>query len=348
MSLDSHHDGMTRRDFLRATAASTAGLAFLNWPIKKTEAVEKYPHWGEVVVVRDDAATEGANVEGKVVRSMLDEAVRVLTDGRGWPSLFPSVKPEDTVGIKVNTVARWMTTHWELVEAMVENLVGMGFQAKNIIVWDTTWSTINAPLYTINKDPSRLRVMGTDQLKDPYDRERPLDLQGETAYLSRFLTQATHLINAPILKEHFEAGVTFALKNHVGSVDNAPKLFHEPPEKGNFIHSLLGRGRPREERIALINSVPDIQKKTRLIVGDALFGIYEKGPTGNPQFTYNGLIVGTDPVATDHQAWVIINEERVKRGKASMKPQHVEYAAGLALGAPIPEIKPISVSRSKK
>ena len=348
MSFFAHQDGMSRRDFLKATAATTAGLAILNWPAKKTEAVEKYPHWGEVVVIRDGAATEGANVDGRVVRSMLDEAVQALTEGRGWPSLFPSVTPEDTVGIKVNTVARWMTTHWELVEAMVERLVGIGFQAKNIIVWDTTWSTMNAPNYSLTKDTSRLRVMGTDQLKEPYDKDRPVDLQGDTAYLSRLLTQATHLINAPILKEHFETGVTFALKNHVGSVDNAPKLFHGPPEKGNFIHRLLGRGRPRQERIALINSVADVQKKTRLIVGDALFGIYEKGPTGNPQFTHNGLIVGTDPVATDYQAWSVIDEERAKREKPSMKPQHVEYAARLGLGAPLDEIRTIPVDRKKK
>jgi len=67
------------------------------------------------------------------------------------------------------------------------------------------------------------------------------------------------------------------------STQFAPKKFHGPPEKGNFIHKLLGKGRPRQERIALINSLADIQKKTRLIVGDALLGIYEKGPTGSPQ-----------------------------------------------------------------
>jgi len=166
-------------------------------------------------VVRDGAATDGPNVDGKAVRSMLKDAVQRLTDGRGWPSLFPSVTPEDTVGIKVNTVARWMTTHWELVEAMVERLVGIGFQAKNIIVWDTTWSTMNAPNYSFTKDTSRLRVMGTDQLKEPYDKDRPVDLQGDAAYLSRLLTQTTHLINVPILKEHFEAGVTFALKTGI-------------------------------------------------------------------------------------------------------------------------------------
>jgi len=339
---------MTRREFLRATVAGAAGLALTDGFTFRARAQEKYPHWGKVVVIRDEKATRGPEIDRQVVRSMLEESIQVLTEGRGWTSLFPSIRPEDTVAIKINSIARWMTTHWELVEALVESLVRIGFRAKNIIVWDTTWSTLNAPLYTLSKDPSRLRVMGTDQMKEPYDRDRPFDLQGDKAYLSTILTRATHLINAPILKEHFEAGLTFALKNHVGSVDEPKKLFHHPPEPGNFLHRFLGRGKPRADRIALINSAPDIRKKTRLIVGDALFGIYEKGPSGNPQFTYNGLIVGTDPVAADHQARLIIDEERVKRGKPRTNPQHVEIAASLGLGAPIHEVKLLAVNRGKK
>ncbi len=50
-------------------------------------------------------------------------------------------------------------------------------------------------------------------------------MEGNPAYLSRILTGATYLINTPVLKEHFEAGLTFALKNQVGSVDNAKSCF---------------------------------------------------------------------------------------------------------------------------
>ncbi|MDI6753403.1 MAG: hypothetical protein QME78_03300 [Thermodesulfobacteriota bacterium] len=84
-----------------------------------------------------------------------------------------------------------------------------------------------------------------------------------------------------------------------------------------------------------------------MIVGDALFGIYQRGPDGSPQFTYNGLIVGTDPVATDHQARLIIDEERDKNGKPPTNPSHIEEAARLGLGTPINEIKVIPVQRKK-
>jgi uncharacterized protein (DUF362 family) len=166
------------------------------------------------------------------------------------------------------------------------------------------------------------------------------------------LTDAAHLINVPVLKSHWEAGVTFALKNHVGSggenIKDRQKIFHLPPEEGNRLHKNLGRGRPKAEAIALINTAPDIKNKTRLIVGDALFGIYLRGPSGEPEFVYNGLIVGTDPVATDHQARLIIENER-RNNKIPIVPSlHIEQAIRLGLGAPIDEMKVIPVDRTKK
>ncbi len=339
---------MSRRDFVKATATGTAGLALVGWPSKRADALQKYPHWGKVVVAQDDAATDGSKISKEVVRSMLDKAINVLTDGGGWRSLFPSYQSGETVAIKINAVNPMMTTHREVVDAIVDGLVGIGVRPNNIIVWDTFSFQMSAADYEPTDEPSGVRVMGADQLDDPYDRTKPVDLNGDTAFLSRILTDATYLINAPILKDHWEAGITFALKNHVGSVDRPKKLFHHPPEEGNMLHSFLGRGRPNEERIAFINTIADIKKKTRLIVGDALFGVYQGGPAGSPQFAYNGLIVGNDPVATDHQARLIIDEQRVKHDKAPTNPLHIEHAVRLGLGAPINEIKVARVHKAKK
>lgn len=334
-----------RRKFLKLMAAGMAGVAFHSFPHIKAKATSKYPHWGKVVVVKDDKATEGQKVNQSIIKNMLAEAINVLTDGGGWNSLFPNFKLGETVAIKVNCIARRMSTHWEIIEEMINGLKEVGFRPQDITVYDTFSFLIQAPKYELKTDPGNLRVMGTDQLKDPYDQSKPFDMQGNLAYLSRFLTEATYLINAPVLKEHFEAGLTFALKNHVGSVDDAKKLFHEPPEPGNFIHAFLGRGKPKQDRIALINTAPDIKEKTKLIVGDALFGIYQRGPDGSPQFTYNGLIIGTDPVAIDHQARKIINEERVKRDIPAIKAEHIEIAAQLGVGASINETKIISLHK---
>ncbi len=334
---------ISRRKFLKLMAAGAGGAAFYGFPQITVKASAKYPHWGKVVVARNDKATEGTKISQPPIKNMLNEAINVLTNGSGWNSLFPNFKLGETVAIKVNCIARRMSTHWEIVEEIINGLKKVGFRPQDITVYDTFAFLIKAPKYEIKTDPGNLRIMATDQLKDPYDLSRPFVMQGSPAYLSRILTEATYLINAPVLKEHFEAGLTFALKNHVGSVDNAKKLFHEDPEPGNFVHAFLGRGKPKQERIALINAAPDIRDKTKLIVGDALFGIYQRGPDGSPQFSYNGLIIGTDPVAVDYEAQKIINEERKQRNIPPIKAEHIDIAVQLGLGAPANEIKVISL-----
>jgi uncharacterized protein (DUF362 family) len=344
---------MNRREFVKTAAAGAAGLALMGLPTGRSEAVEKYPHWGEVVVIRDDSATVGPNINDKIVQSMLDEAIQVFTKGGGWPSLIPSYKTGETVAIKVNCQNPPSPTHWKVVRAIITGLVGMGVPHNNIVVWDAENDSMKyCSMFWLTMAFSGLRLTATDKLSDPFDRSKSMEIQGNPTCLSRLLTDAAHLINVPVLKNHFEAGVSFALKNHVGSAGentkNRQKIFHLPPEEGNQWHKIAGRGQPKAEAIALINTAPDIKNKTRLIVGDALFGVYLRGPGGEPDFAYNGLIVGTDPVATDHQARLIIENERRKNNVPIAPSLHIEQAIKLGLGAPIDEMKVIPVERTKK
>jgi uncharacterized protein (DUF362 family) len=345
--------GITRRGFVKTAAAGAAGLALLGLPSGRSEAVEKYPHWGEVVVIRDDTATQGPNVNMKVVQSMLDEAIRAFTQGGGWPSLIPSYKTGETVGIKVNCGVPMVSTQWKVVAAVVKGLVGMGVPQNKIVVWDAEgesmkYSAINWLTNVFNG----LRITATDKLSDPFDRSKSMDIEGNPTCLSRLLTEAAHLINVPVLKNHFEAGITFALKNHVGSggesIKDRQKIFHLPPEEGNRWHKMFGRGQPIASRIALMNTAPDIKKKTRLIVGDALFGVYTRGPAGEPEFAHNGLIVGLDPVATDHQARLIIENERKKNNLPVVPSLHIDQAIKLGLGASLEEMKVTPINRTSK
>ena len=344
---------MNRRDFVKNAAAGAAGLALMGLPTGKSEAVEKYPHWGEVMVIRDENATVGPKINEKIVQSMLDEAIQVFTKGGGWPALIPAYKAGETVAIKVNCENPPSSTHWQVVRAIITGLVGMGVPLNNIVVWDATNESLKySMIYSLRFGFSGLRLTSTDQLSDPFDRSKSMDIHGNPTCLSRILTDAAHLINVPVLKNHFEAGVTFALKNHLGSAGengkDRQKIFHHPPEAGNRIHQILGRGYPIAESIALINTAPDIKNKTRLIVGDAIFGIYLRGPGGEPEFAYNGLIVGKDPVATDHQARLIIENERRKSNVPVVPSLHIEQAIKMGLGAPIDEMKVIPVDRAKK
>jgi uncharacterized protein (DUF362 family) len=338
---------------MKATAAGAAGLALVGLPLGRGDAVEKYPHWGEAVVIRDDGATEGPNINSKVVREMLNEAINTLSNGGGWPSLFSSYKTGETVGIKVNCQWPRVPTQPKVVAAIVNELVKMGVPNDKIIIWDAEAGALGySEMWNVSMEFRGVRTAATDKLEDPFDSNKTMDIQGNPAPLSRLLTGPAHLINVPVLKNHFEAGITFALKNHVGSVgkDNKSRqmLFHNPIDEKNPIHKATGRGAPIAERIALINTAPDIKNKTRLIVGDALFGVYTRGPLGEPEFAYNGLIVGTDPVATDHQARLILEEERKKRNLPFVPSLHIDQAIKLGLGAPIDEMKVTPLNRTKK
>jgi uncharacterized protein (DUF362 family) len=352
-SIHKNEPEMSRREFVKTAAAGAAGLALAGLPFGKTEAAEKYPHWGEVVVIQDEGATQGPAINYQVVKAMLDEAIQAFTKGGGWASLFSSYKTGETVGIKVNCERPRMTTQPKVVAAIVNSLVGIGIPKDKIVVWDAeSERMVLSEMVGLSFVFSGLRVVATDKLEDPFDQSKSIDIQGKDTQLSRLLTAPAHLINVPVLKNHFEAGITFALKNHVGSAGNSVKyrqgIFHLPPEEGNMMHKVAGRGRPIAERIALINTAPDIKNKTRLIVGDALFGVCTWGPGGEPEFAYNGLIVGTDPVATDHQVRLIIENERKKRNLQFVPSLHIDEAIKLGLGAPIDEIKITPINRTKK
>jgi len=344
---------MNRREFVKTVAAGAAGIVLTGLPFGQSGAVEKYPHWGEVVVIRDEDATQGPTVNYKAVKSMLDEAIQAFTNGSGWPSLFSSYKTGETIGIKVNCERPRMTTQPKVVAAIINSLVGIGIPKDKIVVWDAeSERMLLSEMVGLSFAFGGLRVVATDKLDDPFDQSKTIDIQGKPTKLSRLLTDAAHLINVPVLKNHFEAGITFALKNHVGSAGNNVKyrqgIFHLPPEEGNTIHKMSGRGRPIAERIALINTAPDIKNKTRLIVGDALFGVCTWGPGGEPEFAYNGLIVGTDPVATDHQVRLIIENERKKRNLQFVPSLHVDEAIKLGLGASVDEMKVTPINRTSK
>ena len=352
-SINKKEHEITRREFVKTAAAGAAGLALMGLPSGKSHAVEKYPHWGKAVVIRDESATDGPNINSKVVREMLEESIKLLTNGGGWPSLFSSYKTGETVGIKVNCQWPRVATQPKVVAAIVNELVKMGIPKDKIVVWDCEGNALMySVMYLVRQEFGGVRLVATDQLSDPFDESKIMDIQGNPTHLSRLLTGADHLINVPVLKNHFEAGITFALKNHVGSagkeIKYRQKLFHNPIDEKNPMHKAMGRGAPIAERIALINTAPDIKNKTRLIVGDALFGVYMRGPLGEPEFVYNGLIVGTDPVATDHQARLIIESERKKRNLPFVPSLHIDHAIKLGLGAPVEEIQVTPINRTKK
>ncbi len=283
---------MTRRDFLKAAVAASAGLFALRASAQDDKSI--------VVRVRRPAAvSDGGQVDGSVVAEMVHTAVKRLAGTENLAEAWGKfVTPDDTVGIKINSLfGPGASTHLEVVQAIIQGCTAAGVKPENIIVWDRRTAELARAGYPVNRDGPGPRWYGTDQAYEPNDT-----VSGQfRGRLSQILTRRiTALINAPVLKTHSITGLTFALKNHYGS-------FHNPQEyHGDHCNPYL----------ADINAISHIREKTRLIIGDALLPIAAGGPRPRPQFTwpYAAILASTDPVAIDWVGLDILNKRRAKIG----------------------------------
>ncbi|MDQ7824778.1 MAG: DUF362 domain-containing protein [Candidatus Eremiobacteraeota bacterium] len=251
-----------------------------------------------LVEVRSGKVLSAENtVNSKVLEQMLTCAMERLTACHGdaaWQKLF---SPSDMVALKVNCLAgKRLSTHRELVNAIVSGLTRAGVQSSRIIIYDRTSEELRQAGFSLSRSGGAARCFGTDEPGVGYDEEPTIS--GEVA--SRFSTiisrECTALINVPVLKDHDLCGLSAALKNHLGSIDN-PNKYH--PNGG-------------DPYIADINASPLLLSKSRLIICDALEALYDGGPAYNPAGTwsYGGILAGCDPVALDTRALSIIEAKR--------------------------------------
>ncbi len=311
-----------RREFIKdislAGLGLAAGPALLNFHVERAYALENV---GKVVVATGADLTEGLSVNADAANRLLSVAIKALTDKsteeEAWKSIFPSLTKDDVVGIKINTLFQ-LSTHSQVVDAIVQNLVAIGIPENNIIIWDKSDSDLRSSGYQINRGDTGVRCFGTNADYDP----TAYMIGGQSKRLSEILTQTCdHLINVPVLKDHGISGVTLSLKNHYGTVNNPGSL----------------HGNTCDPYIAELNDTEPVKEKTRLIVLDASVGVYNGGPGAAPQFRYNSLVLGQDPVALDYHGLQIIDEERAKHNlpivaNTGRPAKHINTAAGLGLG----------------
>ena len=121
---------ITRRDFLRV-AAGTAAAATLGGTVLSGEA--RSEAMAHVVLVRHpEAVGSGGKIEGRIVQSMLDEAVKTLL-GAGDPleAWRRIVRSSDVVGIKTNSWYK-LPTPGELEAAIKRRVLDAGVAETNI------------------------------------------------------------------------------------------------------------------------------------------------------------------------------------------------------------------------
>jgi uncharacterized protein (DUF362 family) len=316
----------SRREFIRTTAAGALILgssaaanklglaAMLDQNAQHAEAAKS-----KVVIARDAALHgPGGQLDEKRVLDLLDRAIAAYT-GRDHPvEAWKRIVPVDKViGLKVNGLGgRGISTHAALVLAVCERLQQAGVKAGSILVWERDARSLEACGLTVNTDPSRVRCYGNDV--GGYE-DQPVAFGRVSVRLAKILTrQCDMVIGLPILKDHSGAGITFAMKNMYGVVQQPYELHANYCNPG----------------VADLNCIPTVRDKVRFTIGDAMTAVYNGGPGFRPEYLWqpNALIVGEDRVAVDHTAWQMIERKRAEAGVATLEadgrlPQYIATAA---------------------
>jgi uncharacterized protein (DUF362 family) len=243
---------------------------------------------------------------------MLNVSITTLTGlnnaTEAWAVLFD---PDERIAIKVN--ALWNSpTPPPLVMTVTEQLQEAGIPAKQIVIFDRTTLELERAGYPINQDGPGVRCYGTDVTYTP-----GWTILGTAVSLSNILLDCDALINMPVLKRISWSGISFALKNHFGCF-NKPQGFHDRIPGG----------------MAELNALPPIQKRTRLIIGDAL-----KVTTSSLGDTVTGdsILMSFDPVAHDTVGLQLYGQVLASEGESPDVATRVatpclERAAELGLG----------------
>lgn len=314
---------MNRREFLKLTALGAGALAgSVLWPPAAAAA-------GARVAMARNAALEA--LEGEPFTNAVRQLVfTAIADSLGTSDLRQAMRglfrPDDVVGIKLNCIAPQISPLPEVVYAVVEALALAGVSRKNMIIFDKEDRDLAASGYVCTATGEGPLIYGTvGETKNP-GYENDFSEQGKTAFrLSRIVTrECTALVNIPVIKQHTFAGLTCALKNHFGSINN-PEDFH-----------YLDGCNPA---VADVNLARAIRQKQRLCVVDAIYLQYEGGPSYNARYVsfYGAVMAAQDPVALDTEAVILCDMFRKANGLpplAELKtpPKHIKTAAEYGLG----------------
>jgi uncharacterized protein (DUF362 family) len=314
------------------------------------------PYPGQVIRIHCEKSVDPQSgaVHRDLVRRMLASGIQALTgDQRDDDAWARFISPKDNVGIKVNcSGAPRIASTPELVGAIAERLVAIGVPAKQIWLYERFENQVRTvPYRNFLPEGVNIQTAETDRGSilgyDPnvYVETNFFGEDDTRSNVMRLVSETlTKIINVPVMKEHQASGVTGCLKNIAyGSFSNVARSHRF--EKTNTLTF-----------IGTLAAVEPLRSRTVLAVMDGYHGVWHAGPfSNNPRFRFypKELMIGTDPVAMDHELIGIIEAKRKAEGAISIfersrehlgnnndpnrnayirEPGHVEYASKLGLG----------------
>ncbi len=266
-------------------------------------------------------------IDQDAVNRMFLEGVQALmgtaSDYRAWNQLIPGSRAGGKVVIKINcnnyaNQSNEIDATAPSINAVLLGLIDVrGIPPANITIYDCSrpipsWRIRDRVPWNVNY------VQSGDSLAQG-DPDAPIEFRyAGTQHCPYVLTQADHLIDLHLFKDHLFVLATMGFKNHFGTTRPGPSLLH-----ANINYNLSD-----------LNATPQIRYKTRLIVGDALFGVYNGGPYGWPQQwetfpggpTPNSIFVGLDPVAIESVMIDYLIAEQEYRGITLLSHEYLHDA----------------------
>jgi len=329
----------SRREFLKdattiGTGLCTSSLLLSNNILFKTlYAEERTPLKSRVVLAKNKKFIKvNGSADASVISKAIDSALLKITDSEkpldAWTNLF---NKNDIVGIKLNCLAgKKFSPHTEIIEAIINGIKSAGVRESNIIIFERFNRELENAGFNIRRRSNGFRCFGTDDLPSGGYDSKPLIIGSVGSCFSKIASSlCTAIVNVPILKDHDLAGVSIGMKNFFGIIHN-PNKYHD---------------RNCNPYVADLNSHPFIKDKLRLIVCDALKAQYHGGPAFKPQWAWDfqGMLIGTDPVALDRVGAQIIEKKRKEANMSSLKeagrePKYIQTAARLGLGVDDPSL----------
>ncbi len=315
--------GMTRRDFLKGTAG--VGLASMiacghesDVPPPSSKSRVVAVHNANVSSWDGSSLWFGSNacVSQTAVDNMVKRGVMSLTgqssESDAWTSLLPSVSGTTKIGVKINSNNSEVgptnnDIDWtpQVVNALIKGLKARGFSEANIYIMDPSRGRVSGYSSLVTALYPGVKMYGASWQDPPFQAASYSSSDSSLtvthrcgAPSSKFPDQFLDLqyqIQMPIMKVH-GFGVTLTYKNLLGF------------KEGGTISSL-------HDSIMLASQNPlvdlyantHIKDKTRLIIGDGIYGHSTRnyGGVPSPRWDVLGgdwpkrLFFAKDPVAID-------------------------------------------------
>jgi hypothetical protein len=294
-------------------------------------------------------------IDQDVVRDMVSKGIMALTGTTNlvdaWTQLIP-YQAGEAVAIKVNFNNAWNyedddndhESFPETVNAVIDGLISIGVPIDKIWI-------IEPSRVVPYRFQDKIYHEGVHYYSGLYIGSRPnqylttfVDANSpeaspiqnpptEIVRPAQVLVDAHHLINIPLMKGHPPDWVTLGLKNHYGSISFQS---HERRDMHEYIYPTTAD--PNSNPLGDINNNPNIRDKTRLVLGDALFGQPLRNWATPPlrwqtfgDDSPNILFFGVDPIATESVMLDYLNAE-LTLIDGPRNHDYLHYAANLGLG----------------